>query len=431
MPQKLEFQGTWASNCFLASEKELMSKPAPEKKKDKKRWFFKKSKKEEDFLISEPMDFKQTQHVYLGEAGLQGLPPEWTARLKKGGVSDKDIAEHKEVCGQIAKIEVDQGAKSRLCNAKSEEKEEVIDLKSFTTQSDPDENYENLAKMENGDEDEYMATRKSDGLEVSLRRIGVTDKNKKVIVREVSVLKKCSNENILKYVECYLINDMLWLVTELMDFGELTNLIDLHQSLPMLEMHIAYVMDHLVDALCYIHSIGYIHRDIKSDNLLVKKDGIIKLANFGSVAFVDEKHPTRNSVIGTPFWMSPELIRSMDYGNKVDTWSLGVTCFECAHGAPPYIDLPPMKAMLQITTKGMPDLEGQWSDNFKKFFGDCCQSDVEKRPTETQLKNYEFLKEKCTKEEFADLVKKAVVLVDEEKDDDGLPTNEEQEKQEI
>ncbi|KAL7712463.1 Serine/threonine protein kinase PAK [Entamoeba marina] len=368
-------------------------------------------------VISEPSDFEQIAHVELGDAGLTGFPPEWREQLLKAGLTEAEISSNQEEAKTIAQTGIDTNAGNR--NAFTAGNEEEEDINKYTTPSDPDENYENLAKTMYGDEDEYMATRKSDGMEVSLRRMRITSKTKRAVVREVVVLSKCAHENIVQYVECYLINDMLWLVTELMDCGELTNVIDLHPTLPMKEEHIAYVCKQTLKGLVYLHELGIIHRDVKSDNILLRHDGVVKLSNFGYAALLTNEQPTRNSIVGTPFWMSPELIKSQSYDTKVDVWSLGITCREMSDGTPPYMDFPPMKALFQITTKGIPPLEGNWSSNFNDFLKKCLNSEPSKRISSSELFKHPFLDSECSVEEFVNFITEVRRITDEELAEEG------------
>ncbi|ELP88109.1 serine/threonine protein kinase PAK, putative [Entamoeba invadens IP1] len=393
-----------------------MSKNKEKKEKKKGGGFmslFKKKKEEEEIMISEPSQFEQLAHVALSDSGLTGFPEEWREKLKEAGFTGDEIKLNEDECKTVVTTGIPNDQPSRATFSSNVEEEED-DISGFTTLSDPDENYENLAKTLYGDEDEYMATRKSDGMEVSLRRMRITKKTKRAVVREVSVLSKCKNKNIVQYVECYLINDMLWLVTELMNAGELTNVIDLHQSLPMKEPQIAYVCKQVLQALEYLHSMKIIHRDVKSDNILLHRSGAVKLSNFGFAAILTDKNPTRNSIIGTPFWMPPELIKSQNYDTKVDLWSLGITCREASDGTPPYMDLPPMKALFKITTSGIPPLQGNWDDKFKKFLDRCLCVDPTQRATATQLLADPFLTMECTENEFVDFLDEVRKLADEE-----------------
>jgi protein-serine/threonine kinase len=156
-------------------------------------------------------------------------------------------------------------------------------------------------------------------------------------------------------------------------------------------------------ALCYVHSLHRIHRDIKSDNILLNDSGEVKVADFGYAAQLTQQQQKRNTVVGTPYWMAPELIRGHDYGTKVDIWSLGIMAMEMAEGEPPYMEFPPLRvcylalvvfglqsihhfvpfqALFLITTKGIPDLKEphKWSAEFRSFVAMCLNKEVEDRP---------------------------------------------------
>ena len=397
-------------------EKERKDQEKREKKLQKKN----KKSKNDDFEISEPSNFEQKIHVSMGDKGLEGFPEEWRESLIKNGLTNADIKNNPKECATIAQTGIPEDLEKRETFMQQIEEEE--DITQYTTNNDPDENYENLSRNVYGDEDEYMANRRSDGMEVSLKRIRITKQTKRAIMREVIVLSKCEDKHILKYVECYLINDTLWLVTELMDFGQLTNIVDFKDCLPMQETHIAYVCRRVLKGLIYLHDKGIVHRDIKSDNILVNQNGSIKISNFGFAAVLTPTHPTRNSVVGTPFWMAPELIRTEQYDYKIDIWSLGITCREMTDGVPPYMDLPPMKALFQITTQGVPPLEGEWSNEFRAFLGECLESDVSKRGTAKKMLDHPFLKKECTKSDFVKFVEEIKRIGDEQMamEDEGV-----------
>ena len=128
---------------------------------------------------------------------------------------------------------------------------------------------------------------------------------------------------------------------ELMDQGCLTAILGPGIDIP--EQYIAYVCKNVLSALSYLHRNNRLHRDIKSDNVLLYSKGEIKLADFGFAVGLTQEEDKRKSVVGTPFWMAPELIRGSAYDGKVDIWSLGITALEMADGEPPYYREPPLR----------------------------------------------------------------------------------------
>jgi serine/threonine protein kinase len=129
------------------------------------------------------------------------------------------------------------------------------------------------------------------------------------------------------------------MVMEYMDVGALTDLIGEEPQFRMTEPEIARVACDVLTALAFLHAADRIHRDVKSDNILINSRGEIKLADFGRAAQLTDASPKRNSVVGTPYWMAPELIRGEPYDVKVDIWSFGIVLIEMAEGEPPYMDL--------------------------------------------------------------------------------------------
>lgn len=131
---------------------------------------------------------------------------------------------------------------------------------------------------------------------------------------------------------------------ELMDAGCLTEILGPEINFP--ETHIAYVCKNILNALSYLHHNNRLHRDIKSDNVLLNSQGEIKLADFGFAVGLTQEENRRKSVVGTPFWMAPELIRGSAYDGSVDIWSLGITALEMADGEPPYYREPPLRVRI-------------------------------------------------------------------------------------
>lgn len=162
-----------------------------------------------------------------------------------------------------------------------------------------------------------------------------------------------------------------------MDAGSLADLLDTQVAFP--EEAIAYVAKEVLTGLLYMHRNHEIHRDIKSVNILLDKDGHVKIADFGGAVILTKEESARTSLVGTPHWMAPELIRRIPYNEAVDIWSLGITILEMAEGYPPYSDVNDgMKAMLKIVTEPAPYLHEpeSWSANFQDFVLEMLNKDV-------------------------------------------------------
>merc|ERR1711902_182581 len=142
-----------------------------------------------------------------------------------------------------------------------------------------------------------------------------------------------------------------------MGYLEGGSLTDIVTSLHLSEEQMATVCRQVLEALTYLHSQGVIHRDIKSDSILLSADGRVKLSDFGFCAQVSSEVPRRKSLVGTPYWMSPEVISRIPYGTEVDIWSLGIMMVEMLDGEPPYFDEPPLTAMRMIRDISGPDIQ--------------------------------------------------------------------------
>ncbi|CAG8521525.1 15025_t:CDS:10, partial [Cetraspora pellucida] len=172
-----------------------------------------------------------------------------------------------------------------------------------------------------------------------------------------------------------------------MEFMEVSLADLIANELQMSELQIALVTQEILKALTYLHGQRRIHRDVRSDNVLLNARGDIKLTDFGHAVQLTDTEPHRKSFIGTPYWMAPEVIKTLPYDAKVDIWSLGVLLIEMAEGAPPYMDMPPLKAISLIVQKGLPDLSNPElrSDAFKDFIASCTEADVSKRKTAEEM----------------------------------------------
>lgn len=207
--------------------------------------------------------------------------------------------------------------------------------------------------------------------------------------------------NIVPISDCYSWDNNLYIVMEYMDRGSLADVVGptIHWS----ESSIAYVCKCVLQAMAIIHSTHHIHRDIKSDNILVNSKGEVKLSDFGFATVVTSMNAERTSKVGTPFWMAPELIQGEGYTNKVDVWSLGITALEMADGEPPHFHDPPLKAMRMIHSGPSPTLRQprNWTASFVDFLSKALDVDSEKRATAESLLSHPFLQFACSSTEFA------------------------------
>jgi len=196
---------------------------------------------------------------------------------------------------------------------------------------------------------------------------------------------------------------------EYMDGGCLTEILEQFDQMQMQERHIARVCLETLKGLIYIHSLHRIHRDIKSDNILMSLNGEIKLADFGYAAQLTKQKQKRNTIVGTPYWMAPELIRGQSYDTKVDVWSLGIMAMEMAEGEPPYMEFPPLRALFLITTKGIPALKDarKWTTLFRDFVGKCLEKEADNRIDSVELLKHPFLRTACEPMEVVSIIEKS------------------------
>uniref|UniRef100_A0A4W6DX18 non-specific serine/threonine protein kinase n=1 Tax=Lates calcarifer TaxID=8187 RepID=A0A4W6DX18_LATCA len=271
----------------------------------------------------------------------------------------------------------------------------------------------------------YKVLNKTDGSKAAVKILDPIHDIDEEIEAEYNILKALSDHsNVVKFYGMYYkkdikCGDQLWLVLELCNGGSVTDLAKgmLRRGDRMDEAIIAYILHEALMGLQHLHINKTIHRDVKGNNILLTTQGGIKLVDFGVSAQLTNTRLRRNTSVGTPFWMAPEVIaceQQLDstYDARCDVWSLGITAIELGDGDPPLSDLHPMRALFKIPRNPPPTLHQPelWSDDFNDFICKCLIKDFELRPNVLDLLQHVFIKQIVGKEKI--LQKQLIELID-------------------
>lgn len=222
--------------------------------------------------------------------------------------------------------------------------------------------------------------------------------------------------NVLPVFSSFVYESKLLVVSPLMSGGSVLDIMRTAHSEGIEESSIAIIIKQILQGLDYLHKNNHIHRDVKSGNFLIDEDGTVMLGDFGVTA-AGERSRLRNTFVGTPCWMAPEVMEQVLYDFKADIWSLGITCLEMANGHAPLAKFPPMKVVKMTLSTEPPTLNREatrhkYSKSFKDFIDCCLQRDPSKRPTCEKLLSHSFVKSSKKKSHLSLLLQNLPPLID-------------------
>ncbi|EFP08880.1 hypothetical protein CRE_18095, partial [Caenorhabditis remanei] len=225
---------------------------------------------------------------------------------------------------------------------------------------------------------------------VAVKRMNLKKQQRReLLFNEVSILRQYQHPNIVRFFSSHLVDEELWVVMEFMEGGSLTDIVT---ATRMTEPQIATISRQVLGALDFLHARKVIHRDIKSDSILLKRDGTVKLTDFGFCGQLSEEVPRRRSLVGTPYWTAAEVIAREPYDTRADIWSFGVMLIEMVEGEPPFFNDQPFQAMKRIRDEP----EARFSRHAKvtpelsDLLNHCIVKDVNQRWSSRDLLHHPF-----------------------------------------
>ncbi|KAJ2960135.1 hypothetical protein NQZ79_g4521 [Umbelopsis isabellina] len=270
--------------------------------------------------------------------------------------------------------------------SKMSEPEIMETLRSIVSKEDPTLIYKRNKRVGQGASGSvYLATHLVTSERIAIKQMDIASQARKdLIVNEIIIMKEAHHPNIVNFLDSFLVKGDLWVVMEYMEGGPLTDIISKHK---LDEAQMALVCLETAKGLQHLHSRKIIHRDIKSDNVLLSSFGRIKISDFGYCAKLTTQKSKRVTMVGTPYWMAPEVVTGRSYGTKVDIWSLGIMAIEMIEGDPPYMEEEQLKALYLIRTNGTPQLKNPevLSRDLKTFLAVCLCVDIRSRASADEL----------------------------------------------
>ena len=362
--------------------------------------FYERTRSEEDKTPARPAPTpaakekkvleKPFSELQIEEKSMQGTSQDTLVEEKSQSVPEISPIEEKEEEEEEKTAPLTKREKRN--NSIIEEKKAMEKLYTVVSKDDPRRIYDIQKRIGQGASGSVFVGRNiKTGEKCAIKQMDLSNQpRKELIVNEIIVMKESNHPNIVNYKDSYLVDDQLWVAMEYMEEGALTDIIELET---LDEGVIAAICLQTLRGLEHLHKRNIIHRDIKSDNLLLDRKGHVKLTDFGFSAKLSNAKAKRATMVGTPYWMAPEVVKQQQYGPKIDIWSLGIMIIEMVEGEPPYLDEEPLKALYLIATNGKPSLQNpeKSSMELRDFLDKCLHVDTESRANASELLKVSFI----------------------------------------